>query len=101
MATSGLRHAPSNGETGLTAAAADCHRMPHIGSQSELHRAANPPQNPEQVSAKGTVVAVGRNGVNAPEGFPLFFERTGQLLDRPSMAGRVGKRLRTPIEAPV
>jgi hypothetical protein len=44
---------------------------------------------------------VGRNDVSVREGFLLFFERTGQLLDRRPMAGRVGRELRTPIETPV
>ena len=45
--------------------------------------------------------ACGRVVVSDLEGFLLFFERMGQLLDQPPMAGRVGRELRTPIEAPV
>jgi hypothetical protein len=42
----------------------------------------------KQVSASGRVV------VSDLEGFVLFFEQTGQLLDRPSTAGQVGRQLR-------
>jgi hypothetical protein len=42
----------------------------------------------KQVSASGKVV------VSDLEGFVLFFEQTGQLLDRPSTAGQVGRQLR-------
>jgi hypothetical protein len=42
----------------------------------------------KQVSASGKVV------VSDLEGFVLFFEQTGQLLDRPSTAGQVGWQLR-------
>ena len=39
----------------------------------------------KQVSASGRVV------VSDLEGFVLFFEQTGQLLDSPSTAGQVGR----------
>jgi hypothetical protein len=50
-------------------------------------KAANAPQNREQVLANGIVVAVSRNDVSVLGRLVLFFEQTGQLLDRPLTAG--------------
>ena len=38
--------------------------------------------------------ATNNRAVSDLEGFVLFFEQTGQLLDRPSTAGQVGRQLR-------
>jgi hypothetical protein len=43
---------------------------------------------------------MGKVVVSVLEGLLLFFEQTGQLLDRPSMAGPAAQHW-TPIEAPI
>jgi hypothetical protein len=60
---------------------------PGLGAGEHMSRRA-PFLGQKQVSASGKVV------VSDLEGFVLFFEQTGQLLDRPSTAGQVGRQLR-------
>src|SRR5262245_38371136 len=59
---------------------------------------AFPRRSPIQLIKPRTTFTNSRVAVSVREGFALLFERRGQLLDHPPIAGRVGRELRTPIE---